>query len=71
MKPRWNRKPCGCVKTTLPRAGKVSIRCPRHRGRPAKTRLLAYFDENGLVRAGVRSAAAVSALTHKCPRMMP
>ena len=49
MKPRWNRKPCGCVKTELPRAGKVAIRCAKHRGKPSK-RTLAYFDEAGCVR---------------------
>jgi hypothetical protein len=49
----WKRKPCGCVRTTLPRAGKVAIRCARHRGKDAKKgRLLAHFDENGIVRRG-------------------
>jgi len=49
MKPAWDRKPCGCVKATLPRAGKVAIRCERHRGKPSKRRL-AYFDADGIVR---------------------
>jgi len=48
----WNRKPCGCVKTALPRAGKVAIRCERHRGKRAKKgRLLAYLTDDGRVRA--------------------
>lgn len=51
MKPRWNRKPCGCVNTRLPSFGKVAIRCERHRGKPAKKgRPLAYLDANGIVR---------------------
>ena len=45
----WKRKPCGCIKADLPRAGKVSIRCSRHRGKPSK-RLLCYFGEDGIVR---------------------
>lgn len=48
---RWKRKPCGCVKADLPRAGRVSIRCSRHRGKPSKKRVLAYFDADGIVRA--------------------
>jgi hypothetical protein len=49
---RWTKKPCGCVKTRLPRSGKVTIRCERHRGKPAKEgRLLAHFEE-GMVRRG-------------------
>lgn len=47
---RWERKSCGCVKATLPQAGKVAIRCERHRGKPAKKRLLCYMEE-GIVRA--------------------
>ncbi len=48
----WKRKSCGCVKTTLPRAGKVAIRCDRHWGKPAKKgRVLAHFEE-GMVRRG-------------------
>jgi len=46
--PAWDRKPCGCVKATLARAGKVAIRCERHRGRPAKKRRLCYFDEGAV-----------------------
>lgn len=49
VKTRWDRKPCGCVKTELARAGKVAIRCDKHRGKPSKKRRLAYFDE-GCVR---------------------
>lgn len=49
-KAKWERKPCGCVKTTLPQAGRVLIRCERHRGKPAKgERTLCYWDEHGLV----------------------
>jgi hypothetical protein len=49
MKSLWQAKPCGCVKAKLPRAGKVAIRCERHRGKLAKKRRLAYFAE-GVVR---------------------
>jgi hypothetical protein len=49
VKSRWDKKPCGCVKTKLPRAGRVVIRCTKHRGKPSR-RTLAYFDENGQVR---------------------
>ena len=49
-KTKWGKKPCGCVKTTLPRAGKVAIRCTKHRGKPSK-RTLCYFDDAGMVRA--------------------
>lgn len=48
MKSPWQIKPCGCVKATLPRAGKVAIRCTKHRGKPSKRRL-AYFDDAGVV----------------------
>jgi len=48
MKLVWDRKPCGCVKTELPRAGRVMIRCDKHRGKLSK-RTLAYFDE-GVIR---------------------
>lgn len=51
MKPKWNRKPCGCVKAELPLSGRVMIRCRRHRGKASK-RLLAYFDDDGIVRRG-------------------
>lgn len=45
----WDKKPCGCVKAKLERAGGVIIRCPQHRGKPSKSgRLLCYWDE-GLV----------------------
>lgn len=50
MKPRWNRKPCGCVKTEL-LGERVMIRCSRHRGKPSKRALL-HFDEDGIVRRG-------------------
>lgn len=45
----WDRKPCGCVKANLPRAGKVAIRCERHEGKPAKKRLLAHFGDATIV----------------------
>lgn len=49
-KPRWKRKPCGCVKTTL-NIGRVVIRCPKHRGKPAKSGwVLCYWDADGIVR---------------------
>ena len=47
-KPRWDRKPCGCVKANL-KAGKVMIRCTQHRGKPCKGRVLCYFGEHGQV----------------------
>jgi hypothetical protein len=48
----WKQKPCGCVNTRLLIAGKVTIRCEQHRGKPAKKgRLLCHF-EDGLVRRG-------------------
>ena len=51
-KSKWDRKPCGCVKTTLPQYGRVVIRCTKHLGRPAKVgRTLCYFDEHGQVKA--------------------
>ena len=51
MKPKWEKRECGCVKANLTRAGRVMIRCERHRGKPSK-RALAHFDENGIVRRG-------------------
>ena len=48
-KTQWEKKPCGCVKTTLS-IGKVAIRCTKHRGKPSKCRLC-YFDDAGMVRA--------------------
>lgn len=48
-KTEWERKECGCVKTNLPRSGRVMIRCTKHRGKPSK-RELAYFDADGIVR---------------------
>lgn len=51
MAPKWNRRPCGCVKTSLPKAGKVLIHCSKHRGRPEKEgRLVCYFDDDRIVR---------------------
>jgi hypothetical protein len=47
----WKRKPCGCLKATLPKSGRVMVRCERHRGKPAKKRLLCYWSEEGIVRA--------------------
>jgi hypothetical protein len=41
---KWDRKPCGCIRTKLS-VGRVVIRCTRHRGKPAKGRILAYWDE--------------------------
>lgn len=50
---RWKRKSCGCVNARLSQSGKVAIRCTRHRGKAAKKgRLLAHFDEDGIVRRG-------------------
>lgn len=49
---RWERKPCGCVKTDLERAGKVVIRCERDRHKTSKKRALAHFGEDGIVRRG-------------------
>lgn len=49
-KTQWEKKACGCVKTELPRAGKVAIRCTKHRGKPSKRRLC-YLDDAGMVRA--------------------
>ena len=52
MKPKWERKPCGCVKTQVS-MGKVMVRCIKHRGKPSKSgRLLAHFDDDGIVRRG-------------------
>jgi hypothetical protein len=48
----WQQEKCGCIKATLPRSGKVRIRCHAHKGKPAKKgRLLCYFDDNGQVRS--------------------
>lgn len=51
-RPKWEKsEKCGCVKARLPRAGKVTIRCRKHRGRPTKTdQRLCYFDDAGMVR---------------------
>lgn len=38
-------KSCGCVKMNLPRAGKIIVRCERHRGKPSKKRLVCHFEE--------------------------
>jgi len=51
MKPKWERQSCGCVKANLSRAGKLMVRCPKHRGKSSK-RTLAHFDEDGIVRRG-------------------
>lgn len=46
---KWEkREKCGCVKARLPRAGRVAIRCIKHRGKPSKRRLC-YFDDAGMV----------------------
>lgn len=51
MKTEWKRKRCGCTKTTLPNAGKVLIRCARHRDKSYDgKRLLCFWDENGIAR---------------------
>lgn len=50
----WNPKPCGCINAILDHHGKVAIRCPKHRGKPGRTkkgRLRCYFNEDGHVRA--------------------
>jgi len=50
VKTRWDKKPCGCVKANLTSAGKVMVRCTKHRGKPSKRgRMLGYFDEQGQV----------------------
>lgn len=49
VKPKWERKLCGCVKTELLSTGRAMIRCGKHRGKSSK-RMLFYFDENGIVR---------------------
>lgn len=51
-KVKWEkREKCGCVKATLPKSGKVMIRCAKHRGKPTKTdRKLCYFDDAGQVK---------------------
>jgi hypothetical protein len=50
-KAKWEKKPCGCVKTKLQNAGKVLIHCQRHSSREYEgNRLPCYFDEDGLVR---------------------
>lgn len=52
------KKPkCKCRKLDLPRAGKVVIRCAEHRGKLSKKRLVCYFDDAGIVRREVESAA--------------
>ena len=50
-KVKWEkREKCGCVKATLPKTGKVTIRCTKHRVKPTKTdRTLCYFDDAGQV----------------------
>lgn len=49
-KPKWDRKRCGCTKTTLPSVGKVLIRCTRHRGKTYKgKRTLCFWDDQGIV----------------------
>jgi len=51
-KSAWDKSPCGCVKTELPRCGRVVIRCQQHIGKPTKkgNRVLCYFDDAGIVR---------------------
>lgn len=50
-KVKWEKRAkCGCVKATLPQAGKVMVRCTKHRGKPTKSdRTLCYFDDAGQV----------------------
>lgn len=50
MKPKWERKPCGCVKTVL-QGERVMVRCLKHAGKPSK-RVLCHFDADGIVRRG-------------------
>jgi hypothetical protein len=47
----WEQKDCGCVKARLERAGRVLIRCERHREKPSRKRLVCHF-EDGMVRRG-------------------
>lgn len=48
MKPKWEKQECGCIKANLTSAGRVMIRCSRHRGKPSK-RELCYFGEGTIV----------------------
>ncbi len=51
-KSKWKQQTCGCVKAELPNAGKVVIRCTKHRDKPSKSeRTLCYWDSDGLARA--------------------
>lgn len=50
MKPKWEKATCGCTKANLTNAGRVMIRCSRHKGKPSK-RVLCHF-EDGMVRRG-------------------
>lgn len=51
MKARWDRKPCGCVKTRLLSSGeKVIVRCAKHRDKTFKNRVHLHFDADGIVR---------------------
>lgn len=48
-KSNWERKPCGCVKTTLS-IGRVLVRCTKHRDkRYSGSRVLCYFEDDGRV----------------------
>lgn len=46
------KKPkCKCLKMDLPNAGKVVVRCEKHRGKPSKKgRMVCYLDADGIVR---------------------
>lgn len=53
MKPKWERKSCGCVKTRLLSSGeKAIIRCAKHREKTFKNRIHLHFDADGIVRRG-------------------
>lgn len=53
MKPKWEREPCGCVKTVL-LGERVVIRCSKHLGKPSKRTLCHWEDVDGtmMVRHG-------------------
>lgn len=45
MKPKWDKKPCGCVKTVF-QGEHVMIRCSKHDGKPSK-RVLCHWEDVG------------------------
>lgn len=53
-KPKWDRQPCGCVKTKL-RGERVVIRCERHHTKPAKGNRVVRYWVDGQVREAPRA----------------